>query len=81
MLARAEEKRSDYKDLEAELGGLIRQLETQQTHLDKLVAQEKDAQLALDTYPNRISEIEQKIISSDQLISVALVEEDVPHLC
>ena len=81
LLARKDDKTSEYKDLEAELGGLIRQLETQQTHLDKLVAQEKDAKLALDTYPNRISVIEQKIVSSDQLISTPLIKEEVPHLC
>eukprot|EP00731_Ephydatia_muelleri_P021460 Em0014g51a len=81
LLARKDDKTSEYKDLEAELGGLIRQLETQQTHLDKLVAQEKDAKLALDTYPNRISVIEQKIVSSDQLISIPLIKEEVPRLC
>ena len=69
-----------YKDLEAELGGLIRQLETQQCCLDKQTEQDRQAHMVLDTYPARISTMQLKIASSDQLISVPLVKEESPHL-
>lgn len=81
LLAKKEDKTSEYKDLEAELGGLIRQLELQQVRLDKMIEQEKDANLTLGTYPNRMNALQQKITSSDQLISAPLVGDETYHIC
>ena len=81
LLTTKEEKASEYKDLEAELGGLIRHLEAQQSRLDKLKLLEKEANVVLDTYPDKISDVQTKLVSSSQLISVPLMKEEAPRFC
>lgn len=68
FLIKKEEKDDTLKDTEAQLTGLIKKVETYAQRLRDIETREKEAQEIVQSYPNLISRLQDKINSTEQLL-------------